>query len=253
MSKFNPCAVVPVYNHGSTAEAVIKDLINNDLSVILVDDGSREETATELKRIEQVYSRCHLFNLPINQGKGGAVMHGLKKAFDLGFSHALQVDADGQHDLKNIAHFIEEARKTPESLICGNPVYDESVPRSRESGRKLTTFFVTVETLSHDIIDAMCGFRVYPLEKTNKLLRKKKLRKRMEFDIEILVRLHWMGLKMKFFPVKVIYPEGGISNFRMFRDNLAISGTHTMLVIGMIFRLPLFLTRKIKSLFTRGR
>lgn len=245
MSDFKPCAIVPVYNHGSTAEMVVKNLIDKNLPVIMVDDGSRSETAKELKRIDDVYDKCHLFTLDVNQGKGGAVMHGLKKAYDMGYSHALQVDADGQHEIDKVELFIGEARKSPESLICGYPVYDDSVPKSRASGRKLTTFFVSVETLSRDIVDAMCGFRVYPLADTHKLIRSKKLKRRMEFDIEILVRLHWMGMKMKFFPVKVIYPEDGISNFRMFHDNVAITGAHTMLVIGMILRLPLILARKI--------
>lgn len=217
----------------------------------MVDDGSSSETANELKRIEGKYDNCYLFTLNVNQGKGGAVMHGLKKAYDMGFTHALQVDADGQHDLNNIGLFISEAGKDRESLICGHPVYDQSVPRSRVSGRKLTTFFVSVETLSRDIVDAMCGFRVYPLDKTNKLIRSKKLKKRMEFDIEILVRLHWTGMKMKFFPVKVTYPEGGLSNFRMFHDNAAITGAHTMLVIGMILRLPFIAARRF-GLSRRG-
>ncbi len=195
--------------------------------------------------IEKEIDNCHLFVLDVNQGKGGAVMHGLKEAYKMGFTHALQVDADGQHDLDKIELFIGESFKAQDSLICGYPVYDESVPKSRASGRKLTTFFVSLETLSRDIVDAMCGFRVYPLNETFKLISKKRLRRRMEFDIEILVRLHWMGLKMNFYPVKVIYPENGISNFRMFYDNVAISVVHTLLVIGMIFRSPILIGRKI--------
>ena len=245
MKEFNPCAVIPVFNHGSTAEAVVRDLVNKKLSVILVDDGSREETSITLTEINRQIDQCHLFTLAENQGKGGAVMHGLKEAYKLGFTHALQVDADGQHDLGEIEVFLNESRKNQRDLICGYPVYDDSVPKSRESGRKITTFFVSLETLSNDIIDAMCGFRVYPLEKTNELITKKRLKKRMEFDIEILVRLHWMGLKMNFYPVKVIYPENGISNFRMFHDNVAISAVHTLLIIGMICRFPLLVGRKI--------
>lgn len=244
MSEFNPCAVVPVYNHGSTCRTVVDDLVQKGLSVILVDDGSRADTKEELEAISRDSDRCHLFTLAVNQGKGGAVMHGLKEAFKLGYSHALQVDADGQHDLEKIKQFIGEAEKNPEALICGHPVYDETVPKSRESGRKITTFFVSVETLSRDIVDAMCGFRVYPLEKTCRLITRKNLKKRMEFDIEILVRLHWMGLKMIFYPVKVVYPEDGISNFRMIHDNIAISAVHTLLVLGMIIRLPILLGRK---------
>jgi hypothetical protein len=171
-------------------------------------------------------------------------MFGLKEAFRLGFSHALQVDADGQHDLGEIDLFIEESRNDQSAMICGYPVYDESVPKSRVWGRKIVIFFVSLETLSHDIVDAMCGFRVYPLDITNRLITRKHLKKRMEFDIEILVRLHWMGLKLKFYPVKVIYPENGISHFRMFHDNVAISALLIMLNTGMVLRFPVILWKK---------
>ena len=246
--EFNPCAVVPVYNHGKTAMAVVQDLVSKNLPVVLVDDGSSDETKQQLLMIEKQIKECHLFVLDKNQGKGGAVMHGLKEAYKMGFTHALQVDADGQHDLENISLFIDKAYQNPEYLIGSFPVYDDSVPKSRKIGRIITNSCVAFETLSKDIPDAMCGFRVYPLNETYRLITTSRLGRRMEFDIEILVKLHWMGVKMMFFPVRVIYPENGISNFRMFYDNAAISGVHTFLIIGMILRLPILITRKFIGL-----
>lgn len=242
---FKPCAIVPVFNHGFTAEAVVKDLIEHSIPVILIDDGSAEESKKELEKIHEKYAQCTLFTLKKNKGKGGAVKEGIIQAYNLGYSHALQVDADGQHDLNNIDLFIDEARQHPESLIAGYPQYDESVPKSRLEGRKITTFFVHLETLSTDITDAMCGFRVYPLEATCKLVKGSWIKNRMEFDIEILVKLHWKNIQMRFHPVKVIYPEGGISNFRMIRDNAAISFSHFTLLVGTFFRLPVLLFRII--------
>jgi len=245
MTIYKPCALIPVYNHGKTARSVVSRIISAGLDVVLVDDGSRDETRTELIRIEQEFDGCTLFRLDVNQGKGGAVMQGLREAEKAGYTHALQIDADGQHDLERIEEFLDTSRKSPESLICGYPVYDDSVPAARKSGRKITTLWVGIETLSKDIVDAMCGFRVYPLAATGRLLRRSRLGKRMEFDIEILVKLHWMNIPMTFLPIKVIYPEDGISNFRMFHDNAAISLAHTRLFFGMILRLPLILVRKI--------
>jgi hypothetical protein len=118
------------------------------------------------------------------------------------------------------------------------------VPKAREQGRKITNFWVAIETLSLKIPDAMCGFRVYPLASSwpvMKCLRNN----RMGFDIEMIVRLSWAGVKMLFFPVKVHYPKDGVSNFRMFHDNVVISMTHTMLCFGMLIRLPLILTRRL--------
>lgn len=244
-STFKPCAVIPVYNHGKTAHAVTAELIANDLPVILVDDASNQETKTDLAAIVARHKEARLFTLPVNLGKGGAVAHGLLRAAEAGFSHALQVDADGQHDLGEILHFIEASRANPGKLIAGRPVYDESVPFARKIGRKITNFWVAVETVSRDIPDAMCGFRMYPLAPVYRLLSKKKLSERMEFDIEILVRLHWRGVRMLFFPIRVIYPEGGISHFRMIKDNFAIAGIHTLLFFGMLPRFFMIIARKI--------
>lgn len=241
---WNPCAVVPVYNHGKTAGPVAAELVAAGLPVILVDDGSGEETKRLLAEAARGIAGVTLHTLPANLGKGGAVAHGLERAFEAGFSHALQVDADGQHDLGEVLHFLGEARARPELLIAGRPVYDASVPTARLVGRRITNFFVAVETLSRDIPDAMCGFRVYPLAATHRLLVRRRLSRRMEFDIEVLVRLHWQGLRMRFMPVKVVYPEGGISNFRVVKDNIAISGIHTLLCLGMLVRLPYLLWRR---------
>ncbi|RPJ05505.1 MAG: glycosyltransferase family 2 protein [Spirochaetaceae bacterium] len=246
-----PCAIIPVYNHGPTAGAVVGSLAVRNLPVILVDDASNAETKAALARIVSETESCFLYTLPVNLGKGGAVSHGLRKAFESGFTHALQIDADGQHDLGQVDAFMKYAQLSPGTLVGGMPQYDDSVPKARLIGRGITNFWVMVETLSRDIPDAMCGFRVYPLAACNRLLTTKRLRRRMEFDIEFLVRLHWRGVRMKFIPVKVIYPEGGISHFRMFQDNIAISLMHTQLFFGMILRLPILLARKIKKCFVR--
>ena len=142
--------------------------------------------------------------------------------------------------------FVKASKKHPGNLIAGFPQYDESVPKSRENGRKITNFWIAIETLSFDIPDAMCGFRIYPIEPTLPVIRKLS-DFRMGFDIEILVRLKWRNVKMNFYPIQVRYPENGISNFRMVRDNISISWLHTKLFFGMVFRLPILLLRKIKK------
>lgn len=245
ISIHNPCILIPVYNHGSTTENVVDALASTDLPVILVDDGSREDTRKVLEEISRLKEQCSLVVLKKNTGKGGAVIAGLKTAKEMGFTHVLQVDADGQHDLDCAASFLSASKKAPKALIAGQPVYDDSAPASRIAGRKITNFWVMLETLSRDIPDAMCGFRVYPVGKTLKALIAIYVDKRMGFDIEVLVRLHWLGVPMEFYPVKVDYPEGGVSNFRMVRDNIGISLSHTKLFFGMLLRLPYLAIRSI--------
>ncbi|MBR6454699.1 MAG: glycosyltransferase family 2 protein, partial [Fibrobacter sp.] len=217
---------------------------NLNVPVILIDDGNAPEGHEILVQIAKDFADVELVTHKCNRGKGAAMRSGMEAAVAAGFTHALQVDADGQHDMEAIPFFINEVREHPDDLICGYPEYDESVPKAREQGRKITNFWVAIETLSLKIPDAMCGFRIYPLSLSwpvMKCLRNN----RMGVDIESIVRLAWAGLQMRFFPIKVRYPEDGVSNFRMFHDNVVISMTHTMLCFGMLIRLPLILTRRL--------
>lgn len=240
------CVVIPVYRHEHTVKAIAESISAKDLPVFLVDDGNTPEAKKILASIAEEVPNTTLVSYEKNGGKGFAVSEGLKAAFKAGYTHALQVDADGQHDLNALSFFIKASRRHPESLISAFPQYDESVPKSRLQGRKITNFWVNVETLSADIPDSMCGFRVYPLAKVVPVI-KHISDFRMGFDIEILVRLKWKGLKMNFYPIQVKYPENGISNFHVVKDNIAISWMHTKLFFGMLIRLPILLKRKLKK------
>jgi len=228
---FAPCAVVPCYNHGAAVGGVVARLRALGLPVVIVDDGSDDETARTLDALSGV----HLFRLPVNSGKGAAVVRGLHEARRLGFSHALQVDADGQHDLDDAPQFLARGRAAPGAVICGEPVYDESAPKARLYGRLITRFWVWIETRGRVRGDAMCGFRLYPLAPTAALLERVGLASGMSFDIEILVRLAWEGLPVESVATRVVYPDGGVSHFRMLRDNVRISATHTRLFFGSFF------------------
>lgn len=237
------CAIIPVYRHENTVEAVAQDIIRKGLHVFIVDDGNTPEAKKVLEDIAARNPDITLVSYEKNGGKGYAVSKGFEAAQKAGFSYAVQIDADGQHDLNALEFFIKASKKHPGNLISGFPQYDSSVPKSRENGRKITNFWIAIETLSFDIPDAMCGFRVYPLEKTVPILRKIS-DFRMGFDIEILVRLKWKDVEMNFYPIQVHYPENGISNFRMVKDNISISWMHTKLFFGMLFRLPILLIKK---------
>jgi len=236
------CVVIPVYNHGTPLPTTIERLAPFGLPIIVVDDGSDEATK---RAIEAVSRRggITVITLPRNGGKGAAVMAGLRAAFEAGFTHAVQVDADGQHDIADLPRLLAAAQADPAALVCGAPRFDESVPRSRLYGRQLTSFWVAIETLSLTMPDTMCGFRVYPLASCCALLDSVTLGKRMDFDIEIAVRLRWRNVRIVPIPTRVIYPEGGTSNFRLVRDNGLISKLHCKLVLGMLIRLPILIGR----------
>jgi glycosyltransferase involved in cell wall biosynthesis len=243
---FKPVVVIPVFNHAAVIGSTVAQVLAHGLPCILVDDGSDGPCADTLHTVAQAHSQAvTLLRLPFNQGKGAAMVEGLRHAAASGYSHALQIDADGQHQVADIPLFLARAKAQPEAVICGCPVYDESVPKGRLIGRYATHIWVWINTLSFDIRDSMCGFRVYPLASACDLLSTTSLGQRMDFDSDIIVRLHWRGVPVVNQPTRVVYPLGGISHFRLWRDNVLISRMHTVLFFGMLLRLPILLRRKL--------
>lgn len=243
----NYCFVIPNYNHHQVIYQTIETLVPYQLPVILVDDGSNEETKAELARVDAAFDFVTLITRAENGGKGAAVHDGLREAHRLGFSHALQIDADGQHNFDDIDKMLALSQEHPDALISGKPVYDESISKGRYYGRFITHFWVYIETLSFQLKDTMCGFRVYPLASYAELTDKVKLGTRMDYDIEVMVRLYWQGVPVRFLETKVHYPEGGVSHFMVWRDNLLISKMHSRLFFGMLWRSPKLLFRKFTS------
>ena len=240
-SNFSPCVVIPCYNHGAMMASVLARLAPFNLPVIIVDDGSDEATRRQLEPL--LNAQVTLIRQAENLGKGAAVMRGLQVAAEAGFSHALQVDADGQHQIEDCPQMLAEARQHPQCLISGQPLYDDSIPKSRLYGRYITHFWVWVETLSFSIRDSMCGFRVYPLAPTLALATRHPIGQRMDFDTEIMVRLYWAGTPSRFIATRVTYPQDGVSHFDALHDNLRISWMHTRLFFGMLPRIPSLLRR----------
>ncbi len=235
---FRPCIVIPVYEHAEPLWNVLDRLRPLETPCIVIDDGSGKACRLALEKLAaQRSAQVTLDRLPVNAGKGAAVKAGLRLAARLGFSHALQVDADGQHDLKALPGLLAAAEREPGAVICGAPDFDASVPAARLYGRRLTNFWIKVNTLSTAIPDGMCGLRVYPLAATLAVLDAGRTGNRMDFDPEVLVRLKWAGLVLRFLPVTVNYPEGGVSHFRLGLDNTLISWMHTRLFFGMLRRI----------------
>lgn len=243
----NLCFVVPVFNHGPQFARVWPTVKQRGLPTIVVDDGSEAETRDILRAIADAEPQVTLVRHDINSGKGGAVMSGLREAHAQGFTHAFQIDADGQHDLAAFDAFLAASDADPNALIVGYPVFDETITGARRWGRLLTTVWIWIETLSFSIHDGMCGFRIYPLAHAMPVLDGGKLGTHMDFDIEILVRSYWRRIPLVQLPVRTTYPVDGRSNFRMGRDNLLISWMHTRLFLGMLWYLPSLVSRRMRQ------
>ena len=240
------CVIVPVYDHDQALPRLVDALRTTGLTCWLVDDGSHApcaQTVLALCAENQPWLRC--LRLERNQGKGGAVFAGLRAAQAAGFTHAVQIDADLQHDPSHIGEFVAAAERNSAAVINGVPQYDASVPAIRLHGRRITTVLVWLNTLSLQIADAMCGFRLYPIAPAVALDDRVRIGRRMEFDTEIIVRLFWAGTPVINLPTPVTYPVDGVSHFRMLRDNLRITGLHFRLFGGMMIRLPRLLPRRL--------
>ncbi len=245
---FRPCALIPTYDNPNTIRRVVEGVRAKLLDIVLVDDGSADLGRGRVEALGRE-GLAHVVRRPVNGGKGAAVKTGLEAARALGFTHALQIDADGQHDLGDLERFLGAARDNPAALVLGYPIFDQSVPRGRLIGRQITIFWTRLETWGRSIVDPMCGFRVYPLDAAVRASRW--TGDRMEFDIEIAVRMLWGGAPIVNLPTKVRYfgkDEGGVSHFHLFGDNVRISWCHTRLVTLAILRL---LSWPLRKLFRR--
>ncbi len=229
---FRPCVLVPHYDNLRTLRAVVERARAHLPDVIVVDDGSGPDGRAAA---EDVAGMADVVFLVPNQGKGAACLAGFRRASEQGFTHAVQVDADGQHDLDDLPAFVDAARARPEALVCGVPIFDETAPRSRVIGRKISIFWVDIEVGRGVIRDPLYGFRVYPVQAS---LEAGCRALRMGFDTDIAVRMVWNGVPTVNIATRVSYfdrVDGGVSHFRVVQDNVALFALHTGLFLRSLW------------------
>ena len=149
--------VIPTYRHAARLPGIVALLRSLSLPVLIVDDGNQGELAAQVSALKDPAACVAVLRRDVNGGKGAAVKDGLRAARALGWTHAFQVDADGQHDLGAASTMVSHALSNPVAVVCGVPVYDRSIPTARRIGREITHFWVRIETLSNEILDSMCG------------------------------------------------------------------------------------------------
>lgn len=244
MSPFRPCVLIPTYDNPRTIRDVVMAVRTILPDVVVVDDASGEANRREVEKLGEE-KLAIVTRRAVNGGKGGAMKTGFELALQHGFTHAIQVDADGQHALDDVRKFLEIAEKNPDAVILGQPVFDETAPRHRMIMRRITIFWTRREVGDDRVGDPLCGFRVYPIQAS---LDTHTIGNRMDFDPEIVVRLAWQGLRFIHVPTRVRYftaAEGGVSHWRAFEDNWLIAKMHTRLMwrrmMHLIFRRPLAL------------
>ena len=219
--------LIPSYNTGKRLAGTVRDAARQWLPVFLVVDGSIDGSADGLEPAPGL----RVIRRAANGGKGAAVLDGLRAAIVEGFTHALVMDADGQHPAEAITEFMALSTIHPEAMILGVPVFDASAPRARVLGRRISNVIVRWLT-GAEIGDALFGFRVYPLSPLRAIMEASPHMRRYDFDAEAVVRLSWRGVPAINRPVPVRYyraEEGGVSHFRYGRDNLLLARMYVRL------------------------
>jgi|SRR5271165_6479908 len=239
MSADRPTHVVliPSFNTGARLFETIACARRLARPVVVVIDGSTDGTARMLTRMAADDPGLFACVLPTNQGKGAAVLHGLNLARSRGFTHALTMDADGQHSPAHIEVMIATSLEHPEAMVLGVPRFDESAPPIRVFGHKVANFWTGVVTWRGGIGDSLFGFRVYPIVPLMTIFAETSGMRRFDFDSEAVIRLCWRGVR----PINVVTPvryfrrdEGGISHFKYLRDNLLLIGMYARLVASLV-------------------
>lgn len=236
---YSCCLVVPHFNHSHAFSAFVPRLVALDLPCIVVDDGSAPQQLEKLKTLLLPYPQITLIQHSQNRGKGAAMWTGAHAARVQGHTHMLQIDADGQHDTADVARFLTASQANPTAIVSGAPQFDDSAPKARVYGRKVTDFWVALETGTNKIKDSLCGFRVYPLTQFEQVFDRYHIGKRMDFDTDVLVKSVWAGVPIRFIETKVVYLENSVSHFHYLEDNLRLIWLHTRLMVGMVIRLPM--------------
>ncbi|MEJ8809734.1 glycosyltransferase family 2 protein [Variovorax ureilyticus] len=242
--------LIPSYNTGERLFSTVEAARAQWNPVWVVIDGSTDGTGERLQTMAASDPGLRVSILRDNQGKGAAVLHGLREAQAAGFTHVLTMDSDGQHPADLIPAFMQASQDRPETMVLGRPVFDASAPLLRVRGRRVSNSWTQLETLFAGIGDSLYGFRVYPLADLKSVMEAQPWMRRFDFDTEAVVRLAWRGVK----PVNIDAPvkyltaeEGGVSHFRYGRDNVLLTWMHTRLVIEFVFRLPGLLWRRLRG------
>jgi glycosyltransferase involved in cell wall biosynthesis len=239
--------LIPSFNSGAKLGETVRAARARWPDVWVVVDGSTDGSGEALRAEAAGDPGVRVLALPENRGKGAAVLHGLREAAAAGFTHALTMDADGQHPAERIPAFVAASRADPGAMVLGLPVFGPEAPAVRVRGRRVSNWWAGLETGWAGIGDSLCGFRVYPIAPLLEAMEETRWMRRFDFDPEAAVRLSWRGVRAMNLPAPVRYlsaSEGGVSHFRYGRDNALLTWMHARLVLGALARLPSLVRRR---------
>lgn len=239
------CVIIPTYNNAGTVKQVIEDVLDFCREVIVVNDGSTDDTATVL---ESLSAPVTVVSYQQNRGKGHALVAGFRRARQMGFTHAITMDADGQHFADDLPRFMEKLDTCDDAIIVGTRnLTEENMPRQNTFANRFSNFWFRLQT-GIDLPDTQSGYRLYTLASLRGLGL---ITSRYEAELELLVFAAWAGTQISWVPVKVYYPpaEERVTHFRPVYDFVRISILNTILcVVALVYGYPRRLVRRIKRI-----
>ncbi|PLX12073.1 MAG: hypothetical protein C0594_02855 [Marinilabiliales bacterium] len=239
--QWKACVIIPTYNNEKTLRMVVESVSNYTSEIIVVNDGSTDET----QKILESLSGISVVSYEQNQGKGFALRKGFERALELGFDYAITIDSDAQHMAEDIPLFFEKIKENPKSIIVGaRNMNQASVPGKSSFGNKFSNFWFRLETgIKHP--DTQSGYRMYPIRKLQQF---KFYATKYEFEVEVLVRASWKGMDVTYVPIHVHYGDDRVSHFKMGRDMLRFSLLNTILVsIALLYARPFRFIQELKK------
>ena len=242
--------LVPSYNTGARLFPTVAAIRLREWPVWVVIDGSTDGTGGKLACMATNDPGLRVFTLPRNQGKGAAILHGLRLAHAQGFTHVVTMDADGQHSADHVGLLIALSREHPEAMVLGVPVFDSSAPAVRIVGHRIANFWADLATLRSGIGNSLFGFRVYPVAVLLAIFEETRWMRGFDFELEAAIRLSWRGVPVINLatPVRYFGPEdGGVSHFKYVRDNLLLCFMYARLFIELLPRLPGLWARLVRT------
>ncbi len=231
--KLNCCVIVPTYNNAHSLAGFLEDLKTYTSSIIIINDGSTDETSEILRKHPELDHKEH----SENKGKGMALKTGFRFAEELGYDYAITIDSDGQHYPDDLEVFLSEleSRKPedPDLLLVGDRnMGRDGIPGKSSKGNRFSNFWYLVVT-GKELRDTQSGYRLYPVKLINSL---KLITWKFELEIEVLVKATWKKAEVKNIPIKVFYQEGErVTHFRPFWDIVRIVLLYMWFVLVSFF------------------
>ena len=242
------CLLIPHYEHAGAIGPLLDRLARYALPCIVVDDGSGPKAREVLAQLERRLPWIEVVWREHNGGQGAAKRTGYRHALAFGYTHSLELDADGQHDVEDIPRFLAAMQANPSAAVLGKPEFGPEVPKARLWGRQLSRGLVWLACGSTTIRDPLCGYRGLPLASAVAVIDSAHTGSRMSFDPEFSVRLFRAGLPIVTLPTHVSYPTDGVSHFDMVRDNLRLAATYVRLLAELPLEAPRIVLARRRAL-----